>query len=235
MTLLALALLGLALPALRVAPLLWLATRALSPLRSGLLVAVAIALVVGMRAGVGALPLDAWLLVAALRELALGVALALVLGAPLVAVSVAGQWVDRPWSSGDGPIARLLSLVAAMTLLASGAHRGVTRALAVTYAVLPVTAREWSVAASWPAATGAVAAGLSAASTLAASVLLAVLAVELTVAVAGRVGAPWERAEVRVPAREVALLGAVAVSLGAWTGAVRSMAATALEAVAALR
>lgn len=235
MSLLAAALLGLALPALRVAPLLWLAGRALAPLRSGLLVAVAVALVVGVRAGVAAPPVDAWLLVAALRELAVGVALALVLGSPLIAVGVAGRWVDRPWAGEDGPLARLLSLVAAMTLLSSGAHRGMIRALAASYAALPVTDRGWSLAASWSAATGAAASALSAASTLAASVLLAVLAMELTVALAGRVGAPWERAEVRVPAREVALLGAAAVSLGAWTGAARAMAATALEAIVALR
>ena len=228
-------LLGLLLPALRVVPMLWLATRALAPLRAGLLVVVALALAVGLRAGAGPVQVDAWLVVAALRELAVGAALAAVLGAPLVALSVAGGWIDRPGMSGDGPLARLLSLVGAMTLLASGAHRGALRALAATYAALPPGARGWSAAVAWPVALRALATALGAAATLAASALLGLVAVELTVALAGRVGRPWERSELRAPLREVAALGVVAVTLGAFTGAARTMALAALEAVTALR
>ena len=229
------ALLGVALPALRIVPLLWLASRALAPLRAGLLMAVALALSVGLRAGAGPMEPDGWLLVAALRELAVGAALALVLGAPLIALSVAGAWIDRPWAGTEAPLARLLSLVGATTLLASGAHRGVLRALAATYDAMPVGARGWGAATAWPVALRAVASALSAASALAASALLTVVAMEITVALAGRVGRPLERAELRVPLRELATLGVVAATLGAITGAARSMALSALEAVASVR
>ena len=229
------ALLGVALPALRIVPSLWLATRALAPMRAGLLIAAALALGVGLRAGAGPVEPDGWLLVAALRELSVGAALALVIGAPLLALSVAGAWIDRPWAGAEGPLSRLLSLVGAMTLLASGAHRGALRALAATYAVMPSGSRAWGAATAWPAALRAASAALSAASTLAASALLTVAAMELTVALAGRVGRPLERAELRVPLREVATLGVVAATLAVVTGAARSMALGALEAVASLR
>jgi flagellar biosynthetic protein FliR len=227
------ALLGFALPALRVVPLLWLASRALAPLRAGLLVAVALALAVGLRAGGGAVAVDAWLLVAALRELAVGAALATVLGAPLLAMSTAGAWIDRPWASEAGPFARLLGLVGAATLLAAGAHRGALRALAASYEAVPVGGRV--PVAAGPAALASVASALSAAATLAASALTAVLALELTVALAGRVGRPWERAELRAPVREAAALAVVALTLGASTGAARALARAALDAVAAVR
>jgi type III secretory pathway component EscT len=229
------ALLGVALPALRIVPLLWLASRALAPLRAGLLVAVALALAVGLRAGGGSVAVDAWLLVAALRELAVGAVLAVVLGAPLVALSTAGAWIDRPWATADGPFARLLGLVGAATLLAAGAHRGVLRALAASYAAMPVGGRGPIAAGAWAAALSAAAAALSAAATLAASALLAVVALEVTVALAGRVGRPWERAELQAPLREVATLGVVALTLGAFTGATRALAQSALDAVTALR
>lgn len=228
-------LLGLMLPALRVVPLLWLVTRALAPLRAGLLIAVALAVAVGLRAGARPVTVDAWLLVAALRELAVGVGLAVVLGSPLLALSVAGAWIDRPWADGASPIARLLTLVGASTLLASGAHRGLLRALAATYDVMSVSARGATAATVWPEALRALAGALSAASALAASALLAVVAMEFTVALAGRVGRPLEASELRVPLREVVTLGVVAVTLGAFTGAVRSMALAALETVATLR
>ena len=229
------AVLGLALPALRIVPLLWLATRALAPLRAGLLMVAALALALGLGAGVGPVALDAWLLVGALRELAIGAALAVVLGAPVLALSVAGGWIDRPWASGEGPFPRLLSLVGGMTLLASGAHRGVLRALAATYVSLPVSSSGQAVGTVWPTALRAMTTALSSAATLAASALLTVVAMELTVALAGRVGRPLERAELRVPLREVAALGVVAVLLGTLTGAVRAMALAAVETVAALR
>ena len=75
------------------------------------------------------------------------------------------------------------------------------------------------------------------ASALASSVVMLESArgVALTVALAGRVGRPWERAELRAPLRELAALGVVAVALGAFTGAARTMALAALEAVTALR
>ena len=229
------AVLGLALPALRILPLLWLATRAMAPLRAGLLTAVGLALALGLGADSGPAALDAWLLVDALRELAIGVALAVVLGAPVLALSVAGAWIDRPWASGEGPFARLLSLVGGMTLLASGAHRGVLRALAATYVSVPVNVTGQADVTVWPMALRALTTALSSAAALAASALLTVVAMELTVALAGRVGRPLERAELRVPLREMAALGVVAVLLGTFTGAVRTMALAAVETVTTLR
>ncbi len=229
------AVLGLALPALRILPLLWLATRAMAPLRAGLLTAVGLALALGLGADSGPAALDAWLLVGALRELAIGVALAVVLGAPVLALSVAGAWIDRPWASGEGPFARLLSLVGGMTLLASGAHRGVLRALAATYVSVPVNVTGQADVTVWPMALRALTTALSSAAALAASALLTVVAMELTVALAGRVGRPLERAELRVPLREMAALGVVAVLLGTFTGAVRTMALAAVETVTTLR
>lgn len=224
------ALVGLALPALRLVPSLWLAARAVAPMRVGLLVALGLALVPGVHPGGAPVALDGWLVVAALRELTAGAALAAVLGAPLVAASVAGAWVDRPWARGDGPWARSFPLIGAVTLLSSGAHRGALRALAASYEAFPPSSRAWPTPAPGGAALRAVASALSAAATLAASVLLAALALELTVALAGRVAEPWGRAELRAPAAEVASLAAVAVSLGAVTGALRAVAAVALEA-----
>ena len=228
-------LLGLLLPALRVVPLLWLLSRALAPLRAGLLIAVALALAVGLRAGAGPVVVDGWLLVGALRELAVGVGLAVVLGSPLLALSVAGGWIDRPWSDGASPIARMLTLVGGSTLLASGAHRGLLRALAASYDVMPVSARGRSSVTVWPEALRALAGALSAAATLAVSALLAVVAMELTVALAGRVGRPLEASELRGPTREVVTLGVVALTLGTFTGALRSMALGALETLTTLR
>ena len=122
-----------------------------------------------------------------------------------------------------------------MTLLASGAHRGVLRALAATYVSVPVNVTGQADVTVWPMALRALTTALSSAAALAASALLTVVAMELTVALAGRVGRPLERAELRVPLREMAALGVVAVLLGTFTGAVRTMALAAVETVTTLR
>ncbi len=230
------ALLGVALPALRIVPSLWLATRALAPMRAGLLIAAALALGVGLRAGAGPVEPDGWLLVAALRELSVGAALALVLGAPLLALSVAGR-LDRSALGGGGgaPLAAAVPRRSHDPAGLGGAPRSASRAgrdlRGDAIGLAGLGRRDHA----WPAALRAATSALAAASTLAASALLTVAAMELTVALAGRVGRPLERAELRVPLRELATLGVVAATLGVVTGAARSMALAALEAVASLR
>lgn len=218
------------------------------------LVRVAMALALALALGSGALawpravPADGWFAVMAGRELTLGVAMALVLAAPFHAVAYAGRMLDRARGKVlagadapreiEGPVATLLQATAATVFVASGAHRALLRALAVTWREFPIDAApgaSWRLAALAPLAARWVARALEASLALAASALLALLVTEVALAVVARVSRPLARARVDLPLRATLPLAAVALALVALTEGARPLIEASLSAVGAAR
>lgn len=195
----------------------------------------------GVRPPGGLVALDVTYLVAFARELAVGVALALVLNAPLVALEHAGALTDTAAGSSSnsvGPWSELLALTGTAVFLSAGALRGVLRALAASWDALPPALAPWPAGAHDRAlglALRATAETLGGALQIASAGLLASAAVGLVVALAARFGAAHGESPLALPLRSIALLGAVGVALGASTELVLDFADRAFRAVRALR
>lgn len=227
---------------LRVAPSLWVvpwwSARGMHP---WLRVAVTCVIALGVAPAVGApaLPADGWLAVIALRELTLGVVLALVLAAPFVALRQAGALVDatRGVDAGDDAgLAALLSSLGAAVFLASGAHRGVLRALAATWTLVPVDAdprTPWPLDAWVERAARATGEMFLATVSVASGALLASLACELVLAAASRTLPGHDH--VARSARAIAPLVALALTLTLATDAAREVMQSALTSVRSTR
>lgn len=216
--------------------------------RLAMALALALALGSGALAWPRALPQDGWFAVMAGRELTLGVAMALVLAAPFQAVSYAGRMLDRARGSAlagaeghraiDGPVTTLLQATAATVFVASGAHRALLRALAVTWREFPIDAApgtSWRLGVLAPLAARWVARALEASLSLAASALLALLVTEVALAVVARVSRPLARARIDLPIRATLPLAAVALALLAFTEGARPLVEASLAAVRAVR
>jgi type III secretory pathway component EscT len=192
--------------------------------------------------------LGPWLAVGLVRELALGVLLALVLGAPLFALEQGGRLLDAARGANaseviaseggerTSPLSELLRWTFGVVFLAAGGLRAIVRVLASSYAALPPaasvrpsplpTARWVELAARWSAE--ALAVGV----TLVAPGLLALVAVELTLAVAARLSAPIAQSNAVMPLRALVPLAALALTTSVWTGAAQEFAERALAAAA---
>lgn len=225
---------------LRVAPtvalLPWWGARGLHP---WLRVAVACVLAAGVlpAAGVSPRALDAWLVVAALRELTLGVALAVVLAAPFVALRQAGALIDVT-RDVEGGLAELLHALGAAVFLAAGAHRGVLRALAATWVVAPVDVdprAPWPLDAWVDRAARATADVLLATVSIASSALLASLACELALAMVARAVPGRDVAALARPVRALVPLAALALTLALAADAARGAMQSSLAAARTLR
>ena len=185
--------------------------------------------------------LGAAYLVAFAREIALGVALALVLNAPLVALEHAGALTDTAAGSpprSPGPWSEIIALTGTAVFLSAGGLRGVLRALAASWNALPPALRPWPAGAHDHAlelAARAAAETLGGALQVASAGLLASASVGLMAALAARFGAAPGESPLALPLRSVALLGAVGVALGASTGLVLDFADSAFRAARTLR
>lgn len=194
----------------------------------------------GVRPPTTQLALDAAYLVALVRELALGVALALVLNAPLVALEHAGALTDTAAGSSPnapGPWSELLALTGTAVFLSAGGLRGVLRALAASWDALPPALAPWPAGAPARAldlALRATAETLGGALQIASAGLLASAAVGLVAALAARFGAARGESPLARPLRSLALIGAVGVALGTSTGLVLDLADGAFRAARTL-
>lgn len=191
---------------------------------------------------------DAWLLVSALRELSVGVVLALVLATPWFALEHAGRVLDiarganaaeviAPDSGARvSPLSELLRMTAVVVFLGAGGHRAVIRAIAASFVAVPLRAQP-SVEGTGrlvELAARATQASLTAALSLASAGLLALVAMELVLAVSARLSAPLGQANLAVPLKALGPIAALALTAGLWTGAARELGANALRAVAVL-
>jgi type III secretory pathway component EscT len=244
--------LGLALVALRLLPctvlLPYLSARALPAAAR-----TAVLLVLALGLGPAALPtldlhaLDGWLFVALFRELTLGVALALVLAVPWFALEGAGRILDslRGGASAEltgldqsrtSPLTELLRGTGLVVFLAAGGLRGTLRVLGSSLSNIPP---ELSPTASWRLPTLLeltarwTARALGATLTVTAAAWLSLLAMELVLAVSARFSPPLAQANLALPARALLPLGALALTVGLWTGATLDLARETLEVVRA--
>ncbi len=209
------ALLAVVLLGARLAPSLlglpWFAPAPLAlPTRLAVVLSVAMALVPGFAPAMSA-P-GAWVLVALARELCLGVALLVVLATPLVALRSVGAALDGMRSGAS--LARWTESVGAMAFLAAGAPRGVLRALAGSFALVPLAIDDrapWALASTVPAVIAWAGRSLEAMVLLGSAGLFALSAVELSVALAGRVHPAVAGAA--VPLRATVPLGVLGATL----------------------
>jgi type III secretory pathway component EscT len=213
--------------------------------RVAMALALALSLATGALAWPRAVPTDGWFAVLAGRELTLGVALALVLSAPFHAVRYAGQMLDRARGQGlaaaeagprsiEGPVTSLLQATTVTVFVASGAHRAMLRALAVTWREFPLDASSrapWRLDVVAPLAARWVARSLESALALAASALLALAVTEVALALLARVSRPVARAGLDLPLRATLSLAVVAMALLAVTEGARPMVEASLAAL----
>jgi type III secretory pathway component EscT len=192
----------------------------------------------------GTLPAPAALLGCALREVSLGIVLALVLGAPFFAIEHAGRWIDQTrggpqgeLSSLDGqsrtsPLSELLRWTWGATFVAAGGLRAVILAASSSFARWPPdpSTPAWSStvglepALRWSAET--IASGLA----LASAGLFALVAVEVTLGVASRVAPALASAGIAPSARALAGPALLAVLARALSDASLTLARGAIEA-----
>jgi type III secretory pathway component EscT len=194
-------------------------------------------------------PLDATVVLAAGREISLGIVLALVLGAPFFALEYGGRLLDTARGANaaeviapdsgarTSPLAELLRWSFGVVFLASGGFRAILRVVASSFAAFPPdahvtgtidTARFVERCARFSA--DALGAGL----TLVSAGLFALLAVELVFAIAARSSPPVAQSQLALPVRALAPLAALAVTVSLFTGAAREFAANAIAAADAL-
>ena len=211
---------SLTLVALRVTPTVALVARVSGAMRAPVVVAVAAVLALGLGVAPGAVPLDATLVLRGAREGVCGVALAAALAAPVLAMHEAGAWLGRPWSQG-GVVGSLFAWTAAISALGIGAHRDALRTMRASFVAFPPSADAWT--PSLASTTSVFASAMGAASNLGAAALLAACVVELVVAAAVRVAPALGVAELRITAREVALVVVAAAGAGAAPSAARAL------------
>ncbi len=194
-------------------------------------------------------PLGLGLVLAAAREVTLGIALALILGAPFFALEHGGRLLDTARGANaaevtapdtgarTSPLAELLRWTFGLVFLAAGGFRAVVRVVAASFVAFPPdptitasvdTARLVAVTARFTA--DALAAGV----TLVAAGLFALFAVELVFAIAARASPPIAQAQLALPVRALVPLAALAATVSLWTGAAREFAGSALAAASSL-
>jgi len=186
-----------------------------------------------------------FLVVAALREIALGVVLALVIATPFFALEQGGRLLDTARGANiaeviapdtgerASPLSELLRWTYAAVFLGSGGLRATMRVFAASYETVPPTARiaTWldtrmlaDTAARWSADA------LAASVTLVSAGLLATVVTEFVLAVALRQLPSAIQGAVALPVRALVPLAALAVSVGIWTGATQELARRAFDA-----
>ena len=192
-----------------------------------------------------AIALTPWILIAALREITLGITLALVLAAPFFALEQGGRMLDAVRGANvaeviapdtgarSSPLSELLRWSFGVVFLAAGGLRAILGVIAASFDALPPdasargsfsTGRFVEIAARWTANA------LGASVTLVAAGLLALVAIEVVFAVAARMSPPLAQSNLALPVRVLVPLGALAVTVGLWTGAARDFAASAVRA-----
>ncbi|MBL8679240.1 MAG: flagellar biosynthetic protein FliR [Myxococcales bacterium] len=185
------------------------------------------------------------LVLAALRELFLGLLLAIVLSTPFFAAEHAGRILDQARGAGssevntlDGsgratPLSELFRWTFGAAFVAAGGLRAVVQALAASFARFPVDPSPSalpSMGAMLDRATRYSAEAIASGLTLASAGLLALVAAETAVAIASRVAAPWAQSNVAIPARALAVLVAIALALRTLAESGLALARRALEA-----
>lgn len=164
----------------------------------------------------------------ALRELAVGAVLALLVAVPFWAAQAAGGIAGAAVGAG-GRVADFALLLAAAVFFASGSHLLAVRALAASYQAVPL-------AAASPAPAGALATTVIdatahlvlAAVGLAAPVLAALFFADVALALAGRAARGLPVAEVAGPLRAAAAIFALLASLAGIALAIRGELGAAL-------
>lgn len=193
--------------------------------------------------------LTPWIAVAAARELAVGTALALVLGAPFFALEQGGRVLDAARGANaaeviapdsgvrSSPLSELARWTFGVIFLAAGGLRATLRVVAGSFELLPLdpsgrasldTARLLEGAARWSAVA------LSSSVTLLSSGLMALAAAETALGIAGRLSPPIAQSNAALPLRALLPLAALALTVGLWTGAAQELARSALSAAGAL-
>ena len=194
-------------------------------------------------------PITLAILVAAAREVTIGIVLAMLLGAPFFALEQGGRLLDTARGANaaeviapdsgarTSPLSELLRWTFGVMFLASGGFRAVLRVVAhsfVTFPSDPAARAPFNSGlfvercARWSA--DSLAAGL----TLVSAGLFALLAVELVFAIAARTSPPIAQSQLALPVRALVPLAALTLTVSLWTGAAREFAANALSASAAL-
>lgn len=193
-------------------------------------VVVALAVAAGALASPTRIDAAPWPLLCA-RELTAGVALALVLATPFLALDHAASLL----AVGDAraePAGRLVRWAGAAAFLLARGHHGALRVLASSWELVPPGAarRDGAWVDACVRATGdALAGGL----VIASAGLVALAVVELSSAFVRRLGAPFARDAV-APLRGLAMVAAVAVSLRVCVEVVIDLAGRALSLARAL-
>ena len=253
-TLLVAVLARLSLAALRLVPLTltlpFLGGRTLpTQARVPILVVLAIGAMPTVFAPITPVALSADIVLAAGREISIGVVLALFLGAPFFALEQGGRLLDTARGANaaeviapdsgarTSPLSELLRWSFGVTFLAAGGFRAVIRVVAASFAAFPP---EPHYVATLDIARLVERCARFTADTLAASValvsagLFALLAVELVFAIAARSSPPVAQSQLALPFRALAPLAALAVSVALFTGAAREFAGSAISSVSVL-
>lgn len=193
--------------------------------------------------------LRATLVLAVLRELWLGIMLALVLSMPFFAVEHAGRLLDQtrgastseltaPDGMGRGtPLSELFRWSFGTVFVASGGLRALIACVAQSFVRYPVDVSPSAIApldGMVFTATRWAADSLSAGLALAGSGLLALFAAEASLAVAARVAPPVAQSNMAAPTRAIVVLFVLALTVHVMSDAGLSLARSALEAAHAL-
>lgn len=194
-----------------------------------------------------------WLALAALREVVVGAAFALVVSVPFFALEHAGRLLDvarganaaevtAPDSGArSSPLAELLRWTFTVAFVSAGGLRAVLRAFSATLELAPpmlappsttaLTLRTGELAErAMRASSDTLASGF----TLASAGLVSLFAVEAALALASRLAPALAHAQLALPLRALLPLGAVALASSAWTGAALDLARAAISVASAL-
>lgn len=189
------------------------------------------------------------ILLAVIREISIGMVLALIVAAPLFALEQGGRLLDAVRGANvaeviapdtgarSSPLSELLRWTFAVVFLTAGGFRGIVRVVASSLAVVPPdpdarslldTAHFVDVAARWTADA------LGASLTLVGSGLLALVAAEVAFGLVSRWSPPIAQSNLVLPVRVLLPLAGLALTVGVWTGAAQNFASHALDAAGAL-
>jgi type III secretory pathway component EscT len=217
--------------------------------RVPVLFALAVGAMPSLLEGAEPTPLTVAILFAVLRELALGLSIALVIGVPFFALEQGGRLLDAARGANvaevispetgarTSPLSELMRWTFGVVFLASGGLRAIVRVVAGSLAAVPPdpsprapldTRALLEAVARWSAEA------LAASVTLVGAGLLALVAAEVVLGLAARLSPPLAQSNATLPVRALVPLGALAVSVGLWTEAARDLAHSALTAAAAL-
>jgi type III secretory pathway component EscT len=183
-----------------------------------------------------------FVLLAAVREISLGLALALIVAVPFFALEHAGRILDslrgfQHTETEVSPLANLLRWTFGLTFLSAGGLRSIVRLIAGSYGAFPPSitsssipdlARLSDAAAHWTAIS------LSASVTLVSAAWIALLASEMVLALTVRMAPALSGASMALPFRVLVPLAVIALGVGVWTGASAELMRSALRAAAGL-